>query len=306
MELALITVEKIIEMFVIMMIGAAIIKTHIGNHQTGKDLSAILLKIITPCMIIMSYQVDFDTELLVKLGIMAGVSILSFVLGIAIAHFAIPDHPDAAIEKMAIAYSNCGFIGIPLASAVLGDEGVLYITVYILVYNVFIWSHGILLMTGSTGNLKQTLKNLCQPSMIAILFSLVLFLLRIRLPEVLASPIDMIGDMNTPVAMLVSGINLASSDILGSLKRMSTYKVSALKLLVIPVLTVFLMRLLNPGEMIAMTVIIATACPSGAIGTMMALQYNKNSQYFSELFTITTVLSLCTIPLVVLVSGLVL
>lgn len=306
MELALITVEKIIEMFVIMMIGVLIVKAGIGDHDTGNGLSSILLKIVTPCMVIMSYQVDFDAELLRGLAITAGLSALSFVVAIAIAHFSIRDNPDSAVEKMAIAYSNCGFIGIPLANAVLGSEGVLYITAYILIYNIFIWSHGVLLMNGSAGSLKQTLKNLVQPSMVAIVVSLLLFLLGIRLPEVLAGPLDMIGDMNTPLAMLISGINLAESNLLDSLKRPRTYLISVLKLLVIPILTVFMLRLFHPDPLISMTVIIAAACPTGAMGTMFAMQYHKNSQYASELFTISTVFSLVTIPLTVLVSGMVL
>lgn len=306
MELALITVEKIIEMFVIMMIGVLVVKAGIGDHSTGSKLSSILLSIVTPCMIIMSYQVDFDPELLRGLAITVGLSILSFVIAIAIAHFAIKDNPDSAVEKMAIAYSNCGFIGIPLANAVLGSEGVLYITAYILVYNIFIWSHGVLLMKGSAGSLKETLKNLIQPSMVAIVVSLALFLLRIRLPAVIASPLDMVGDMNTPLAMLISGINLAESNLLHSLKRPSTYLISALKLLIIPLITVLMLRLFQPDQLISMTVIIAAACPTGAMGTMFAMQYHQNSQYSSELFTISTVFSLVTIPLIVLVSGMIL
>lgn len=306
MELALITTQKIVEMFLIMLAGVLIVKTGMGSHQTGKDLSAILLKIVIPCMIIMAYQVELDAQLLQKLALAAALSALSMAAGILIARVAVPESADSAVERMAAAYSNCGFIGIPLAGAVLGEEGVLYITAYMLVYNIFAFTHGVMLMSGRAGSLKDTLRSLCQPALIAILVSLLMLLFQVRLPEVLASPLGMLRDMNTPAAMLVSGINLAESDILGSLRRPGIYKITALKLLIIPAATLLLLRLLRPDPVIALTVLIGAACPAGATGTMFALQYHKDSRYFSELLALSTLVSLVSIPLMVLAGSLLL
>lgn len=301
MALALVTTEKIIEMFLILLVGVLAIRTKTVSPGLTQGLSSLLLNIVMPCMILMSYQVEFDFLLLQGLALTAGLSALSFGAAIAVARLAVREGPDSAVEKLAIGYSNCGFIGIPLANAVLGSQGVLYITAYIL-----IWSHGVLLMKGSAGTLRETVRNLIQPSLVAILVSLVLFLANVRLPAVLANPLDMLGDMNTPLAMLISGMNLAGSDLWGSLRRPRPYQIAALKLLVIPLLTALILRLFHPDPLISMTIVLATACPTGAMGTMFAVQYHKNSAYASELFTISTVLSLVTIPLVVLLSGMLL
>lgn len=306
MALALVTTEKIIEMFLILLVGVLAIRTKTVSPGLTQGLSSLLLNIVMPCMILMSYQVEFDFLLLQGLALTAGLSALSFGAAIAVARLAVREGPDSAVEKLAIGYSNCGFIGIPLANAVLGSQGVLYITAYILIYNLLIWSHGVLLMKGSAGTLRETIRNLIQPSLVAILVSLVLFLANVRLPAVLANPLDMLGDMNTPLAMLISGMNLAGSDLWGSLRRPRPYQIAALKLLVIPLLTALILRLFHPDPLISMTIVLATACPTGAMGTMFAVQYHKNSAYASELFTISTVLSLVTIPLVVLLSGMIL
>jgi len=105
--------------------------------------------------------------------------------------------------------------------------------------------------------------------------------------------------------MLISGMNLAESELLSCLKSPRTYMISAAKLLLIPLITLALLMAVKVDYAIAVTILVASACPSGATGAMFALQYNKNSQYASKLLAVTTVLSLVTIPAVMLVGGMV-
>lgn len=304
MELAWITVEKIVEMFFIMLLGAAAYHYGVVDSAANKRISGICLKIVSPAMIFMSYQIEFQQELLRGLAITAACSALSMVLAIGVTKLMIRTGKslDVEIEKISVIYSNCGFIGIPLIHGLLGREGVFYMTAYITVFNLLIWSHGLALMCG-TGSLKATLQKFVQPATIAIGAGIVCFLLRIRLPEVIGNPLGMIGDMNTPLAMLVAGCNLAESNLLAAFRRPRTYYVSFLKLLLIPFLTALLLGVVGAGQTIALTILVATACPSAAMGTMFALQYQRDSNYAAELFAITTVLSLVTIPAVILMSA---
>lgn len=307
MELALITMEKIIEMFLIMIIGAAAFKTGIIDAPANKRLSGLLLKVISPAMLFMAYQIDFEPERLRGLGITLGLSALSFVWTILLVNMLIRPGKsrNVEIERMASIYSNCGFIGIPLINGIMGREGVFYLTAYITAFNIAVWSHGLALMCG-TSSLKTTLKNFIQPATIAIGLGVLCFLLQIRLPSVAANPLNMVGDMNTPVAMLVAGCNLAESNLPEAVKRSRSYWISFIKLLLIPFVSILLLKLIPAEQIYTMTVLIAIACPTGAMGTMFALQYNKDSNYASELFTISTVLSLVTIPFVILLAGLIL
>ncbi len=307
MNLAHITVNKIMEMFIIMVIGAVTFKTGIADNGTSKRMSSILLNVITPCMIIVSYQMEFDRELLIGLIVTLGLSVASIFLSILLSRFLIrsKENPDMAVEKFSMIYSNCGFIGIPIINGLLGAKGVFFMTAYITAFNIMIWSHGILLMKGKTGNLISTVKSFINSSTVAIVVGILFFVTGFHLPEVVGNPLSMIGAMNTPVAMLISGMNLAESELLSCLKSPRTYMVSAAKLLVIPLITLVLLMAVKVDYAIAVTILVASACPSGATGAMFALQYNKNSQYASKLLAVTTVLSLITIPAVMLVGGMV-
>ena len=298
MDLAYITATKIIEMFIILLVGAGAYKAGIADEETGSRLTRILLNIISPCVILLSYQIDFDKERLYGLAVTAILSLASFVIAIAISKLAVSKKtgPDMAVERMSIVYSNCGFIGIPLIDGILGGEGVFYMTAYLTVFNLFVWSHGIMLMSGKSESVKKTVRSLVNPSNAAIILGVFLFLTGIKLPEIIREPVGLIGGMNTPAAMLISGINLAQSDFLGGLKNKRTYIVSLSKLIVVPGLTLLLLMAAGADRSISITILTAAACPSGAMGTMFALQYKRNSQYASNLLTITTSLSLITIP----------
>ncbi len=301
MDLAYITATKIIEMFIILLVGAGAYKAGIADEETGSRLTRILLNIISPCVILLSYQIDFDKERLYGLAVTAILSLASFVIAIAVSKIAVSKKtcPDMAVERMSIVYSNCGFIGIPLIDGILGGEGVFYMTAYLTVFNLFVWSHGIMLMSGKSESVKKTARSLTNPSNAAIILGVFLFLTGIKLPEIIREPVGLISGMNTPAAMLISGINLAQSDFLGGLKNKRTYIVSLSKLIVVPGLTLLLLMAAGADGSISITILTAAACPSGAMGTMFALQYKRNSQYASNLLTITTALSLITIPAII-------
>lgn len=305
MDLAFITANKIIEMFLILMIGAAAYRLRAADGETGSRLTSILFNIISPSVILLSYQIDFDQERLLGLGVTALLSLISFILSILVSKIVVTqkNSHDVAVEQMSIVYSNCGFIGIPLIDGILGGEGVFYMTAYITIFNIFVWSHGVILMRGKERGLKETVKGLRTPSNAAIITGIFMFLLGIKFPQVIREPVALIAGMNTPVAMLISGINLAQSNFLADLKNPRIYIVSAARLLIVPAMTLLLLLAAGASRTISVTVLIASACPSGAMSTMFALQYQKNSQYASSLLTITTALSLLTIPLLMAGAG---
>lgn len=307
MELTLITIEKIVEMFLILFAGVIASRVDIIDHQTNKRLSGLLLQVICPAMLFMSYQIEFRQERFLGLVLTAALGVASMAAAIVVIQLLVPDkgRANVEIERLSAIYSNCGFIGIPLINGILGSEGVFYITAYITVFNLIIWSHGLALMTGSA-DIKTVVRQFIQPATIAIGLGIVCFLARIQVPSIVAEPMKMVGDMNTPLAMLVAGCNLAESNLLSALKRPRTYWISFLKLLAEPLLALLILAFVPVNLMVKLAVLVASACPTCAMGTMFALQYNRDSNYASELFAITTLLSLFTIPLVVFLGNVVL
>lgn len=301
MEMTAVIMEKILEMVFLLFVGAVVLKAGVIDAAANKKISNLLLMVISPALIISSYQMDFDPQLLQELLLTFALSAVSFAAVILFCRLVLREKmgQDSAVEKMAVIYSNCGFIGIPLINGILGAEGVFCMTAYTTVFNVLVWTHGVILMSsgGEKIRLRDMWKNLVTPAVIAVIIGILLFVTGTRLPEVIANPIESVGNMNTPIAMIVAGANLAQGNVLASLKKVRVYYISFLKLIVAPVITVVLLFFLSNSFAVSMTIFVASACPAGAMGTMFALRYNRDSNYASELFAVSTILSMVTIPL---------
>ena len=300
--MSLIVIKKIIEMFIILLVGALIYKVKIIDDVSTKHLSNVLLMLVSPLLIVQSYQIDFNKELLYGLLWALLASFLTFLFMIIVSEFLFHgDRNRSSVEKIAVSYSNSGFIGIPLISGVLGDKGVFYMTAYITIFNVLLWTHGVLLMGDSEG-LKGAWKNFLSPAIIAVMVGIILFLFQLRLPQFIENPLEMIASMNTPLGMIVAGANLAQGNILKSLKNKRLYYLSFIKLIVYPLAGLVILWLLPLDFEVAFTVFIAVACPAGASVIMFAQRYDRDAYYASEIFVITTLLSAVTLPLLSIIA----
>lgn len=279
-------------------------KIKLVNQEGNKTCSNLLLLVVNPCLIITAFQTDYDDKLVRGLIISFIWAVIAHIIAIVIAHFLIPDkkNQDYYIDRLATAYSNCGFIGIPLVYSVLGNEGVFYLTAYMTVFNIFIWTHGLTLIESKV-SFRQIREGLLSPMIIAIAFSLVLFFLRIRLPSVLLDSLTYVADMNTPLAMMIAGFSVAQADLKKTLHNLHIYWVSFLKLILIPLVVMLFMYFAKVDYTIAYTTLIAAACPTGAVVTSLAIRYNRNYTYSSEIFSFTTLLSIVTIPAVAFIAG---
>jgi malate permease and related proteins len=304
MTLAVIALNQILIMFLIMLLGFFCYKIKIINHETNRKLSDFLLLIVNPLLIFNSYQRDFNKELLMGLEISFVLAFVSHLVAMVAARLLIrgKNKQDISLERFSAVYSNCGFIGIPLINSLFGSEGVFYLTAYLTVFNVLIWTHGVVLMTGKK-DMKAILKTLVSPTFIAIIAGLVLFLLNVRIPEVLYRSMDYVASMNTPLAMIIAGATMAQSQLKKVLLKGRIYLVVLMKQLVIPTILVLLFHKLPIDNMILTTTVIAAGCPVAATGMLFALRFNKNHLYASELYSISTVTSLVTIPILMFFAG---
>lgn len=292
-----IVVEKIIEMFVILLGGVLAYQTGLIDKETTKKLSNLLLMLVSPLLIFQSYEMDFDIKLFYGLLMTLMASAVTFVCCIFLSNVILKgDEKDLPVEKTAVVYSNCAFIGIPLINGILGSEGVFYMTAYTTVFNILFWTHGVWLMDGG-GKLKDVFKNLITPAIIAVMIGMLFFVFQLRLPTVLSEPVKAIANMNTPLAMIIAGANLAQGNIFKSLKNLRLYFISLLKLIIFPIAGIAILYIIHLDFKVAFTIFIAIACPAGATTIMFAERYDKNVHYATEIFMITTVLSQVTIPL---------
>lgn len=301
MNLAVISLRQIFTMVVLMAIGIMSYKVNLINDEANKRLSNFVLMLVNPLVIFLSYQRDFQKDLLIGLMISLLLALISFVLNIFLSGLLFPNknNKNRAAERFATIYSNCGFIGIPLVNGLFGSEGVFYITAYMTIFNLLVWTHGVIMISGKR-DWNSIKKALLSPSVIATISGFLFFIVRLQLPDIVLTPLNHLGNTNTPLAMIVAGVSIAQTNIRELLKNHRIFYVSFIKLLVFPLIIAALFSLLPFEQTITATSILANACPSATTLIMFAYRYDKNVTYSSQLFAATTILSMITIPFVML------
>ena len=322
MTASLITFNQVLIMIIIIAIGALCYKVKLIDNSTNQKLSNIVLMLVNPMVIFVSYQRDYDNELLEGLLLALLLSIITHIVSITISYLLIRkkrkirieedgivtkkyvDNKDVEVERMCTIYSNVGFMGIPLMNGIFGSVGVFYATASITIFNIFIWTHGVILMSGQGEfDLKGMLKKLISPTLIAIILGLLFFLLQIRIPGVLHEAFPHIHNMNTPLAMLVAGVTIGQADFKKLITNYRIYIIAFLKLLFIPILLLLVYRMFPIDETVLSTAVILAGAPTASTTIMFAMKYKKNSLYAAEIFTVTTLLSAITIPFIVMLLG---
>ena len=299
MEISSQVLMQVITMMILVAVGFVCNKTGILPDDTERPLSNLLLSVVLPALIIDSYQREYSSAHAYGILIAFALAVISHLIGITVSYIFVRKKGGAlGIERFAVIYSNCGFMAIPLINAVIGSDGVFYSIAYVTVFNLLNWTHGACMICESKKP-SSILKIIFSPMIISIVLAMTLYFSHITLPNILGNAIRFIADINTPLAMIVTGICISKAGILKTIATPRAYYISFLRLILIPVLTILLFKLLPVGKTIVMTNIIATACSSAVSVILFAGKYQKDSLYASKLVAISTVLSLITIPLVV-------
>ena len=307
MSIALSAFQQIVIMFIIILVGMICYKVRLIDQETNKKLSDIVLKLANPLVIFLSYQRKFESTLLKGLLLSLVLAVTTHLFGVLISHIVLrkKNHEaDISIERFAVIYSNCGFIGIPLVNGIFGSEGVFYITAYITMFNLFVWTHGMITVSGKSDK-KSIMKALLSPSVIATVLGFVLFVCKMMLPNIAISALAYIGNLNTPMAMMISGVTIAQTDLRLLLKKVRIYYIIFFKLLFVPIVMLLVFNLFHLPPVVLLTAILAAACPPAATINLFALSYDKNYLYASELFAMGTLFSLVTIPLVMILANMI-
>ncbi len=300
--------EQLVKMFFIMLLAFICYKIKLVDQNGNRSLSNLLLMVVNPLLTITVYQgTEYDPDMVRGLLLAFAAAFLTHILGIVVSTALIrpSSGTDYSIERFNSMYSNCGFIGIPLINSVFGGNGVFYITAYMVAFNLFSWTHGVILMEKKC-SLKNMKEGVLSPMFLSTIAAVVLFFLGIRIPSVVLDSMNYVADMNTPLAMMVAGFSVAQADLGKMLRNTRIYFVSFIKLILIPLLVIGVLKLMALPDAVAVTVLIGAACPAATTGTMMAIRYRQNYTYSSELFAMTTVLSVVTIPAVIFLSEIIL
>lgn len=285
-------------LFILVAIGYICNKTKILKSAWVKDMTNFVLYIVTPCVIINSYQREFDKQMLIGLAITLAASFLSFALNILIAHLLVKDK-DKRREKtlrFGAVFSNCGYMSLPLQQAMLGEIGVFYGATYVAVFQIMLWTYGVLVMSGDRKSIS--LKNIIiNPGVLSTSVGIVLFVCSLTIPFSVIEPIKHLASLNTPIPMVIVGYHLAETTI--KIKGLSAYVTMVLRLIVSPIFMILGLWLCGISGDILVACTIATSSPVAAVTTMFSEKFGGDTSLSATMVSITTLLSIITMPLIV-------
>lgn len=293
-----ILLQQTIIMFALMLLGLLLSRCGMITEQGSRDLSNVLLYAVIPCVILRSYMSEFSTEKLRAMGLSALIAVIAFAASIAVAYLTCGTRH--RIENFAVAFGNAGFIGIPLVTAVFGPEAAFYVVSFSTFANLLQWTYGIVIISGKkeTMNLRRVFVN---PVFISMVIGIALFVLQPTLPTVVTGTIGYIADGNTVLAMIILGYYLSRVQLRGLFADVRLYLFSALRLLVVPAVTilVFLPFPFARGEITLIT-LIAAATPIASSTAIFAQKFDQDYRRAVSYVCLSTILSVATLPLVML------
>ncbi len=292
--------KQIIIMFVLMGIGYYLYKTNKITKQGSKDLGTIMIQVVIPVIILKSFWIESTSEKIQILILTFFISFFALLISIIISHFI---YKKDGILNFGSAFSNAGFIGIPLVSAILGDEAVFYIACFIAELNVLQWTYGVYIMTKDKANLniKNTLRH---PIILSLIIGIIIFFCNIPQPKIIQTTFSLIAGLNTPIAMIISGVYLAQADLKQLFVSRSLYMISFVRLIFIPIVTLgFLMLIPHLDSTVKLAILTAASAPTGANVAIYAQVYNKDYIRAVFIVCITTILSIITLPILISIAS---
>ncbi|MGN0404973.1 MAG: AEC family transporter [Bariatricus sp.] len=301
MEITLLILEQMIQFFLMLLMGYLLVKTKLIRTDESRTLTIVLVYLVSPCVIINSFLIEYTEETIKGLLLAFGVAIAVHILFLLIITICGKVFKLNAIEKASVMYSNAGNMIIPIVMSVLGKEWVLYSSAYVSVQLALQWTHARNMISEEKEiNWKKIFGNV---NLISILIGIVLFLLKVRIPEPITNTLDSVGSMMAPCAMFVMGMLMAGNSLKKCFINRRIYLIAFLRLFVCPVLVLLLMvatgitRLLPDAPTVLFISFLACTTPTSVTTTQLALLYRKDAAYSTAINIVSTVCSLATIPL---------
>lgn len=304
MNISIILMQQIVQLFLMIFMGYLIVKTGLVRDDDSKVLSKIILYLIVPCVIINAFQVDYTTDTVKGLLIAFAASVMTQVVLLIVISAAGKLLHLNEVEIASVYYSNSGNLIVPIVTFILGQEWVLYGCVFMSVQLVFLWTHCKKIISREASyDLKKIILNI---NMISIFIGVILFFTGIRLPEIIRNTLASVGTMIGPASMIVTGMLFAGMNLKQIFANKRVYFITFLRLIAVPLIALVLIKLSNlasfsaDGNKIMLIVFLAIITPSASTVTQMCQVYGNDSKYASAINVMTTLLSIITMPVMVM------
>jgi len=294
-------VNQVLILSIMMVIGIYARRKGFIDDRVEKGLSAILINITLPLMIINSFCLEFDKDIMgnaIKIFLYSIVIHLVLLILSRCIYFKANDRKKPLLI-FTTSFSNCAFMGYPVLNSIFGEIGVFYASIFTMVFTALVWTIGVSLFTGKISMKEASKSILKNPSIWAVIIGIVIFIGQIKLPYAINSTVKSVGTMTTPISMIIIGSMLCGSNIKEMIGDFSLYYLSIVRLILVPIATYFIMNMFNIDSMLVAICTLLMAMPGAVVGPVIALSAGGDGKYGSQCIFITTLLSVITIPLFV-------
>jgi len=297
-------IEQVGILGITMLIGYIVVKIGYVNADVKDSISKIIVKVVLPCLIISSVSSkelepglvgDIFTVILMTLFCIA----VLFAMGVATAKILKIPGETGTVHKLLSSLGNVIFMGYPVIYAVYGEQGFFYAIIYWLLNDMFLWTVGVLMLTKKDGGKRESVaKKLLNTNTVSFVVAILMFVFKLRLPSVIHSAVSGIGNLTTSLSMIFIGMALATVDIKNALKKWWIFIITPLKLIVMPIVFIFIFKLTGVNEVILGAVVLEAAMPAQTVLSILAHEHKCDHEYAAVGMLITTVASIVTLPFV--------
>lgn len=291
---------KMAMLILIMLLGYLCARIGITGPEFNKRVTPLVMNVLLTATILNSVLSvpDFSgVEIIDYVIVTTAMTVLCLLVAWWLPRLLRMPAGDVGATRLVTAFSNVGFVGLPVVAAIYGSEMVFFASLANIPFNLALYSVSAIQLSDGKGTRFDWHAVLNMP-VIATLVSVVLLLSRLHVPAVLADTISTLAGATIPLSMLIIGTSLGAISVRAALTDWRVYAVSAVRLLVCPLLTWLVLRPFAGGALLGIPVLLA-ACPSAMVVTALCLQYGRSDAFASKCIFLSTILSAVTMPLII-------
>lgn len=309
----MILLQQMIILFLMMMVGFVCRKRGIIGDNGSKTLSAIVVNVSNPAMVLSSGINNKSgisgSELALTFGLAVAMFAVYILLAGVVARLLRVDGKTTGVYKVMFVFSNIGFMGYPVVSAMYGSDALLYAAIFNIVYNILIYTYGIFVLRGEAAEAEPSLsgkrsffsgfelKRILNIGVTACILTLFFYFTKISVPEPIESALDYLSAMTAPLSMIVIGDAMANMKLKDIFADMRLILFSAIKLLAVPAIGIGIAKLLPLSPELLGVFFVMLSTPVGSMTAMLAQQYDSGYDTASRGVALSTLLSVATMPL---------
>lgn len=304
-----VVLEQMVIILILILTGMLLYRRKMLSESTSGQISGLIVNVTNPALLICS-AFDYSPKLSAhELLIGLAVFLISYTVLILFAYLIpwilrIPKHARYSYRMLTI-FGNVGFIGIPLASAVLGSGSLIFVSLSNLIYNILLYTYGmaVLKKAAKSESSENFLHKLVNTGTISALLTILFYLGNFTVPEIISSTLSYAGRTTTFLSMLVLGVSVAQMTLKNIFSNPKIYAFIFIRYILLPIgFTLVLSRFIME-PLIVNTAALMLSVPAGNMPLMLSKQLHLDESAISQGIILSTVLSLITIPIVTLFTA---